>query len=243
MGCSSGPDVVEDGLVLCLDAGSKRSYPGTGTTWTDTVGGNNGTLTNMDGANFSSDNGGSLSFDASNERIRIINDSSLQFGTGSFSAFAWIYPQNVNNCRIINNRGAGLGGYYKGYQLKISQSGSAWHFSDTGIDDASGNYKAITSNKYYPKSKWHHVNMVYKQDHSLILYVNGVLDSVLAVGAYGDITNSLPTAVGSSISADGVESGSSQFYGGKMSQVGLYKRALSADEVRKNYLSTKERYQ
>ena len=53
MGCSSGPDIIEDGLVLCLDAGSKRSYPGTGSTWTDLKGVNNGTLTNMDEANFS----------------------------------------------------------------------------------------------------------------------------------------------------------------------------------------------
>ena len=26
MGCSSGPDIIQDGLVLCLDAASKRSY-------------------------------------------------------------------------------------------------------------------------------------------------------------------------------------------------------------------------
>ena len=30
-----GPDIVTDGLVLSLDAGSERSYPGTGTTWYD----------------------------------------------------------------------------------------------------------------------------------------------------------------------------------------------------------------
>ena len=60
MGCSSGPDIIQDGLVLCLDAASKRSYPGTGTVWTDLKGGNNGTLTNMDAAHFSSDNVGGL---------------------------------------------------------------------------------------------------------------------------------------------------------------------------------------
>ena len=36
-----------NGLVLCLDAGNRKSYPGSGTTWTDLSGrGNNGTLTN-----------------------------------------------------------------------------------------------------------------------------------------------------------------------------------------------------
>ena len=41
MASKSGPDIIEDGLVLCLDAASKRSYPGTGTVWTDLTGSNN----------------------------------------------------------------------------------------------------------------------------------------------------------------------------------------------------------
>jgi len=58
MASKSGPDIIEDGLVLCLDAGSKRSYPRTGTTWTDTVGGITGSFTN--GASFDSGNAGSI---------------------------------------------------------------------------------------------------------------------------------------------------------------------------------------
>ena len=46
MAVSAGPDIVENGLVLCLDAGNRRSYPGTGTGWFDISGVNtNGTLT------------------------------------------------------------------------------------------------------------------------------------------------------------------------------------------------------
>ena len=33
-----GPNIVTDGLVLALDAGSERSYPGTGTSWYDLSG-------------------------------------------------------------------------------------------------------------------------------------------------------------------------------------------------------------
>ena len=60
MGLAHSPRIVTDGLVLCLDAASKRSYPGTGTTWTDLKGGNNGTLTN--GPTFDTGNGGECSF-------------------------------------------------------------------------------------------------------------------------------------------------------------------------------------
>ena len=40
MATEIGPDIVTDGLVLALDAGSARSYPGTGTTWYDLSGNN-----------------------------------------------------------------------------------------------------------------------------------------------------------------------------------------------------------
>jgi hypothetical protein len=61
--------IVMNGLVLYLDAASPRSYPGSGTTWTDLSGnGNNGTLTN--GPTFNSDNLGSIVFDGTNDYIQ-----------------------------------------------------------------------------------------------------------------------------------------------------------------------------
>ena len=55
MGLGHSPRIVTDGLVLCLDAANSRSYPKTGTTWTDrSKSGNNGSIAN---AQFNSDNG------------------------------------------------------------------------------------------------------------------------------------------------------------------------------------------
>jgi hypothetical protein len=65
---SHSPSIVTDGLVLCLDAGNPKSYPGSGTTWTDLSGnGNNGTLVN--GVGYSGSNLGSLVFDGSNDYV------------------------------------------------------------------------------------------------------------------------------------------------------------------------------
>ena len=59
MGAYGGPDIITDGLVLSLDAGSTRSYPGTGTTWYDLSGNeNNFTFSgtpNMSGGLFDSE--------------------------------------------------------------------------------------------------------------------------------------------------------------------------------------------
>ena len=80
--------IVTSGLVLCLDAANRKSYPGTGTAWTDLSGrGNNGTLTNMDGTNFNSANGGSLTFDGSNE---FVNCGTINLQQ-NFSLEIWAY--------------------------------------------------------------------------------------------------------------------------------------------------------
>jgi len=64
------PRIITDGLVLCLDAGNPKSYPGSGTTWTDLSGnGNNGTLTN--GPTYNSGNLGSLVFDGVNDYVNL----------------------------------------------------------------------------------------------------------------------------------------------------------------------------
>ena len=53
MAINAGPKIVEDGLILCLDAANKKSYPRTGTVWTDlTANKNNAILVNMGSLNF-----------------------------------------------------------------------------------------------------------------------------------------------------------------------------------------------
>ena len=46
MGFYRGPNIVTDGLVFAVDAGSERSYPGSGTTATDLAGANTVALVN-----------------------------------------------------------------------------------------------------------------------------------------------------------------------------------------------------
>jgi hypothetical protein len=64
MGLSHSPSLVLPGLTLCLDAANPKSYPGSGTTWTDLSGnGNNFTIdasgfTHNSSGYFSMSNGG-----------------------------------------------------------------------------------------------------------------------------------------------------------------------------------------
>jgi len=65
MALSHNPRIVTDGLVLCLDAANPKSYPGSGTRWSDLSGnGNDGTLVN--GPIFQQDY---FQFDGSNDIV------------------------------------------------------------------------------------------------------------------------------------------------------------------------------
>ena len=96
MGITYNPRTITDGLVLCLDAGNSKSYPGSGTTWTDLSGnGNTGTLTN--GPTYSSANGGSIVFDGADDVVNSISISSFSSPTIEM----WIYDTRSSGQRDI----------------------------------------------------------------------------------------------------------------------------------------------
>jgi hypothetical protein len=89
MALTHSPKIVTTGLVLCLDGGNTKSYPGNGAIWTDITGnGRNGDLTG--GISYSSGNNGSLSFGGSNGWSPTIGNIPT-IGTGDFAIEAWIY--------------------------------------------------------------------------------------------------------------------------------------------------------
>ena len=82
--------IVTSGLVLCLDAGNIKSYPGIGTAWTDLSGrGGIGTLTN--GPTYNSANGGSFSFDGIDDFVSSVSNLTL---ANNFSVSLWLRSTN-----------------------------------------------------------------------------------------------------------------------------------------------------
>ena len=89
MALSHSPSLVLPGLTLCLDAANSKSYPGSGTTWSDLSGnGNNGTLTN--GPTYSSANGGSIVFDGSNDKVTVAATGTYDFSASRITIEVWL---------------------------------------------------------------------------------------------------------------------------------------------------------
>ena len=86
MATKYSPKTVTDGLLLSFDAANTKSYPKSGTTWSDLSGnGNTGTLTN--GPTFNSANGGSIVFDGVDDYVNVANASSLNSSAQTISVW------------------------------------------------------------------------------------------------------------------------------------------------------------
>ena len=135
--------IVTTGLVVYLDAAEFLSYPRTGTVWKDLSGnGNNATLVN--GPTFSTDGGGSLVFDGTDDSLSIANSTSLQntFSTGSFSITStsktnnltypkssfpfWLETYVLNAGWAIANRGlsSGDGSNETSFTIEVNNGGT-----------------------------------------------------------------------------------------------------------------------
>jgi len=89
MACHGGPDIVEDNLVLYVDAANSKSYSGSGTTWNDLSGKRfTGTLTNMTASNHTSGVSGYFTFDGSNESVSFSGSAKVSIPPLTISA--WI---------------------------------------------------------------------------------------------------------------------------------------------------------
>ena len=239
MASKSGPDIIEDGLVLCLDAASKRSYPGTGTTWTDLAGNNDGTLTN--GPTFDAGNGGSIVFDGSNDYAYVPTSDDLNFaGESNITISCWVKMDSRNNLNTfimwedrVNSNGREL---RIGCSVNDSYQCQFQFYKSPGGNSNSVLVKVTTSllaNAYY--------NAVGTFNGSIMcLYLNGSLEGTT------NVTGTIqPPEHGTNarwIFGAGELNESDRFLNGNMSNVSIYNRALTASEVLQNYNATRGRY-
>ena len=214
-----GPDIVSDGLVLYLDAGSPNSYrPDFGTMWKDMSGnGYNGTLTN--GTTFDNANGGTIVFDGVNDYA----NTSLNIDANPNTICSWCYPTAVTS-----NAGYGIvltdnGGWDKGFEI----NNSLWQIH-AGTNLTSTGFTAIAN-------IWQYGCLSYTNT-SMNFYVNGAL--VWSGGSPGGSAGS-NVEIGRANYQGG---NGSRFFVGKIANVSIYNRELTASEVLQNYNAQKSRF-
>ena len=225
MGAAAGPNVVEDGLVLALDAGNTKSYPGSGTTWTDLSSGNHNATTN--GPTYSPDNGGAFIFDGTNDFISATSTSSVAFGTGDFAVETWVKVDDLTANHMIWETRSDVGSTQDGLVFFVyggnNDEWQVWTAGGSKIAGANGSVAVDT---------WYHT-VVTRISGTTTLYVNNV-----SIGSFSDSYNysNDDLYIGKNVSA-------ANWLKGDIAAIRIYNgKGLTAAEVLQNYNAIKSRY-
>jgi hypothetical protein len=196
------------------------SYSGTGTAWTDLSGnGNNAVLFN--GVSYSSTNGGVFSFDGTTGYIR----TAIIPTYNSFAISIWFktsaprdgdrlyWGDGTDRAILANNGTAGRLGWY----INTTVANTGYHYT-TGTSVV---------------NQWNNVVLQYTGSQ-VQCFINGTQDS--ATASITGTSNASAFNIGTNYAHSG------SWYNGQISNMRMYDRALSADEVLQNFNALRGRY-
>jgi hypothetical protein len=228
------PNVLQDGLVLHLDAGNINSYPGNGTTWYDLS--NNQFEAEMVGSvEYTNTIGGGEfgNFISSATYFSIPHDEKLA-PTGQITIGAWIYASDwssfTGHGKIISKA------QYGGWTLDANSTFVEFTCMTENTDPS---YAVITNPP--PSSGWHHVVCTY--DGS---YLKTFIDTIETSSgtSSGNIvyTRDNSLIIGSEAgSTTTPESGFGGFRG-NIAIITVYNKALNTSEIEQNFNADKNRF-
>lgn len=247
MAASSGPEIINDGLVLCLDAANTKSYPGSGTTWIDLSGqGYNGTLTN--GPTLDSNNLNSFVFDGTNDFVDTdTSGSAFAFANTTFTISVWIKTSVTGYSALpgiiiaskdytFSGGGWAIGLGFPGY------NGSTTYSFFASVKAIGGFFVNYTSTQTAVNDgQWKNLVAVIRTDTAVqanninTLYINGIQS---AVNTYtnGNLYNPSTLAMNIGRRSTGA------YFPGNLAQISIYNKELTATEIQQNFNATRSRY-
>ena len=224
-------NIITRGLVLHLDASALESYPGTGTSWSDLSGNNNGTLTN--GPTFSSGNQGYINFDGTNDYVNIPYNAVLDTPSGATYEI-WFKP-TVSTSGEFLSRGTSDGGATPDNpRFYIYNTGKIYFdWSRPSVDTyTETNTGAVTM------GAWNQIVGIATPSAALRMFANGYETS------YSLQVQTLPATIPNT--SDPIQIGGvtwiPRYFTGNIASVKLYNRVLASAEILQNYNIQKGRF-
>ena len=230
MGAHAGPDINEDGLVLALDAGNAKSYPGSGNTWSDLSGnGNNFTLSGVDYNTSPNrftfiDNQGDYILRSTTDVIGGLNQISCEMWmrvntlTGAMAIFSYATTANNNELLVFKTTTNLLELWFGSSFVQLAVSDSNWN---------TGNYIQFVFTR-------NGTNMKFYYDGSFVAETNSYFSGNIATGG--------TLAFGQEQDSPGGSFDVNQDFVGDISAIKIYNRALTENEVKQNFNATRSRF-
>lgn len=236
MASSIGPDIIESGLVLHLDAANPRSYPGTGTGWFD-ISGRSNNATMFGSVPYTIDTVSCFDFSTGTGDFSYTSSLGFTFLTdmvprsGNFTFSCWVKNPNPTPSAVglFSNTG-----YIDGYRFGVHQSGAYYLIS--GANFANYTEGGINFLASLSTDSWHNIVMVFNRNGlKMNLYRNGVFQGDANLPAIQDTMsgNNIPGIV---------RSGCCSRYTGKLASFSVYNYGLNVSEIQQNFVALRGRF-
>jgi hypothetical protein len=225
----TGNNIQTLGLVFYVDAAYKKSYPGSGTTWTTLKGSNNVTLLN--GPTFSADNNGCIVFDGNDDNAQIEGNPGVTqniFNATANSVCAWVYNTDLSQDATV------VGLWSTQYLLYMDTDGSGDGYRVLYVTGG-GNKSTSANNINAIQDQWQYVVSTFSGT-AVSLYVDGALIETVTFSSTTMTTSTSNIAIGAD-APNGIRD-----FKGRISNVSFYDRALTAADVLQNYNAGKDRF-
>lgn len=225
MALAHSTKIATSGLILYYDPANSKSYPGSGTSWSD-ISGNNVTGT-MSNVTYSSTNNGIMTFNGSNSVVSLTRPSQITVGIYLTVSIWAKWTTNTGGTSVIqtlidNNHSVGAGfviqdrpdlGKTLTWSAQVSVAGA-----QSTIIVGDGNWHNITGTSDGSYAK---------------LYIDGVFNAQAAELA---IQNPQPTVT------IGRWQGGARWLNGSIGPVQIYNRVLSDTEIKQNFNALRGRF-
>jgi hypothetical protein len=227
MATNYSPKIVTDGLVLCLDAADKNSYPGSGTALTDVATSNSGvTLSNADIGTLTT---GVFDFagNAGDGTSRYIDTPTTIGYTTEVSCFIWF--KRTTNTGVANNYHILVGD--AALEMSVNTGGS---YLRNGVVVNSVRYVA-NDGSAIGTNTWHYCGITYT-NYIKKSYVDGVLQGTQICGSSGNLNHEVENR------RFGRYGGSDYALVGQLGPIQIYNRVLSTKEISQNFNAQRSRF-
>ena len=225
------PTPVTSGLVMSLDAGNAASYPGSGTTWTDTVGSKAFTLFN--GPTYSALNGGYINFVAASSQYGFA--TSFDSALTQYTVEVWhLFNGTLTGAApVLFGEGRStpysnfMMGTTAGRTVPLKIQGGFWNGAwQQGTTDP-GDY-------YQPANGWYQFVNTY-DGATIKFYANNTLQITKTPSNFTISTSGLGLNI---MRRQDV----ANYWGGGVSIIRVYNTALSAADITQNWNANRDRY-
>ena len=229
------PKIVTDNLVLCLDAGNIKSYPGTGTTWNDLKnGGYNATIS---GATWSNTNSGKFTYDGTDDRVTF-DRSAFTLGS-TFTIEVW-YRFTSSQTNVFNNGGLFTQGADGDWNSSVGSNKGLILGANNIVYQNSGGSTVWTNYTSTPsQNNWHQYVFTFDSGTGKVL-IDGATSEIYSATNF-QTTYSNPNGTYGIGLADKYSGYRGEFIG-DIAVLRVYNKTLTAAEIEQNYNAHKGRF-